>query len=421
MCLKLKRLAIAMAALLPSLAFANGFQVWPQSGSAAGDLAAGAAASQTNVDSAYYNPATLSYFKHQVAGFSALGLFQSYKFDGSVTTNPTVTNFTDNSGTAQGGNTLILPSIMYVAPISGKWAFGLAVISPERMSINYGTDEFTRYSAIKQSFNTYDISPSLSYKVMPKLSFGLGFDAIYAHERYEQTVTNTSIANDSNSTSKTSGWGFGWHFGAFWKATQTTNVGVSFHSGVTINGSGSSKLTGPLGDLSSRAKSNIELPPMTIFSVQQMLGKQWTVLASAVYNEWGQTGDFTLKHIATTAGEQNLTLVDKLQNSWTFLLGAHYQVSSKVMLKGALGYDQSPVKKAYYSLLFPNKDQIMAAIGLRYQFAPKFAADIGFTHYFDTNTTINHSQTTGNMTATATGNLHYNASVIGLELEWQMT
>jgi long-chain fatty acid transport protein len=421
--MQLKKITAALLIALPGLALASGFQTWVQSGSAAGDYASGAAADTSNVDVAFYNPAAMGYVtKGQLAGFSIINGFNSVKFKGSTSLSPAVSNFTSNSGSVQGGQYSFLPSIMYIAPISKKWAFGLALTSPFKMNVNYGNAPFTRYAVTKSYFNSYEINPSLSYRPMNKLSFGLGFDALYGKQAFNYVDTLTSTANDSFVRSKLSGWGFGWNAGMFWQATKTTNVGISYRSGIHFRGSGMSRYSGPLGDNSVRVKNSDNLPALTIFSITQKINKKLTLLGTAAFTNWAALGSLRLKSTATDSGSTNLHLAHHLHNSWRFILGAHYQYTPKIMLKGALGYVQSAVdSKTNQMLSFPMYNQYVVALGVGYHINKKFAASLGFTHFFDAKSSVNHSQAMANETVTNTGNLYGDSSLIGVEFDWTMT
>jgi long-subunit fatty acid transport protein len=92
------------------------------------------------------------------------------------------------------------------------------------------------------------------------------------------------------------------------------------------------------------------------------------------------------------------------------------------MLKGALGYVQSAVdSKTNQMLSFPMYNQYVVALGVGYHINKKFAASLGFTHFFDAKSSVNHSQAMANETVTNTGNLYGDSSLIGVEFDWTMT
>ena len=234
-------------------------------------------------------------------------------------------------------------------------------------------------------------------------------------------VTTTSTANDSRSNNDSSGWGFGYHLGMFWKATSTTNVGLSYRSLIDVGASGPSKLTGALGYRETRLRYHIDLPPMTILSIQQTLNKQWKVMGSAVYTQWSQLNNFTLKNIATSSGTTNYNLVSNLRDAWRFILGAHYQFNPKWMFMGAAGYDESATRSSSRNIIIPDANSFLVSLGAKYQLSDNFAAELGYTHLFNDKASINSSPTTEGVTYNTVGNAYSSSNLVGLELDWKMT
>ncbi|OGT30668.1 MAG: hypothetical protein A3E87_06820 [Gammaproteobacteria bacterium RIFCSPHIGHO2_12_FULL_35_23] len=417
---QLKKLLLGLALIAPSLVLADSLQFWPQTGKDVGDYAAGAGAIEKDVAAAYYNPAAMTYTTHQEIGFSGISEFNSTKFNGQVTASP-LSSFTNNSGTVQGGQYLFMPSIMYVAPISNQWAFGLSISSPYKNYVRYGNSAFTRYDVIQNNFNTYDIAPSLAFKPMPKLSFGLGMDALYAEEYFSRMVTTTSPANDTFSKNRANNWGFGFHTGMFWQATSTTNIGLSYRSSIKVNATGSSKLIGPVGNRDTRVKYSLTLPPMTILSGQQMLNKKLALLGSIVYTQWGQLHNFQLNNVATSTGTTSVSIASHLHNTWRFILGSRYQMSDKWGAMGALGYEQGSTSKAHRNIILPDAGSVILSLGLQYQIATNFSAAAGYTHLFTHSAGINQTQASEGVTYDTIGNIYNNSDIIGLELDWKMT
>ncbi len=402
-----------------SCAFANSFQLWQQSASQIGDDGAGAAASANDATTAYYNPAGLTRIKHQDMALSLLGTITNIKFKGQSNLTPAITGFT-NSGTAQGGDSNFIPTILYAAPLDAQWAFGFSVSSPFNRYINYGQNDFTRYAITESTIKTTDISPSFSYRPFDHFSIGFGADAERVKMEYDRIDTITSTANDAVVTNKLGDWSFGWNTGALWEITQNTRMGISYHAKITHHLSGNSRFYGT-GTNGTRVKSDVYLPPLAMLSLYHDFNNDFALMSTVSYTQWEKFGALTLNNVAGQTSPTTITLQDKMKNAWRFVLGAHYHFSQRFQLRGAIGYDQSPTNNKTRDILMPDANQYIVALGLGYTLNKTVNLDLGYSHAFMQHISVNHTQTYGATNITNIGNLQQNTDLIGLQLNWLMT
>jgi len=387
----------------------------------AADFGAGIAASTTDPNVAYFNPAAMKDFKGQVGGFSTVFRSTSARFKGNVQVSSIAgSNFSTNS---QGGRLTATPTFTYVAPISKRWVFGLSVVSPLNSHMHFSKAQATRYVVTENQLSTVDIDPVLSFQILPKLSVGAGLDFIHGYFIYENVNTDTSITNDSDNTNKLAGWAQGWNTGVFWQATSTTKLGASYHSRAMLHMTGTSKFlgNGTLASNRTRTKMRINIPAMTVISAQQVLNKQWLLLATAAFTQWKQLNHTYLRNTATPTGKTNTYLTQKLKNTWKFILGTHYRLNTKILLMGALGYTPASVSRSRRTITLPDGYQYSASLGLTYTFNDKINIIAGYTHLFNQRTRINATQAFSSDTATSSGLMYSNADILGLQLNWKMT
>lgn len=404
---------------LTQIAIASDWNAWLQSGSTAGNGGAGIAASTDDVSTAYYNPAAAVYFSGQTAGFSLLSRTYSQLFKGTVSANPSVTGLNTNATQAQGGQYTPLPSIMYIASISPKWAFALNISTPFRSWSRYPSSKPTQYSLIEQNLNDVDVGPAIAYQLTKNLSFAAGGDWWYIREYYRHTETQTSTTNNSDSKTTLGGYGVSWRVGMLWKATQSTTFGLSYRSHVRAHLTGDSELSGATVS-KTRTKLKTTLPAMLIASAQQKINKQWTLLGTIVETSWSDINNLQIDRMATTSGPKNVTLLRGLKNNWRFILGANYAWTNALTLTGGLGYLTSAVKNSDRNLNFPSNNQTFGSIGFGYQLDPTIMLRGGYTHYFTQSMRIASTETFGSQQFTNNGRYYGNSDVIGLELDWKM-
>src|SRR3990167_7552000 len=405
--------------MVSGYAFAGSFQLWQQSASQIGDDGAGTAASANDATTAYYNPAGLTHIKHQDMAISLLGTITNIKFKGQLNTSPAITGF-NNSGTAQGGESNFIPTLLYAAPLNDQWAFGFSIASPFNNDINYSQNNFTRYTLTNNTIKTMDISPSFAYRPFNPISIGIGPDVERFQMEYNRVDTTTSTVNDSLVTNKLDDWAYGWNAGMLWEISNNTRIGASYHAKITYHIVGNSRFSGT-GTNSTRATSDVYLPPLTIFSVYHDFNTHFTMMSTISYTQWAKLGALTLNNVAGISSPTTITLQDEMQNAWRFVLGAHYQYAQHFKLRGAIGYDQSPTNDKTRDIFIPDANQYILALGLGYEINQTFSLDLGYSHAFTQHASVNHTQTYGATTITDTGNLQQNTDMIGLQLNWLMT
>lgn len=404
-----------LALAQPTLA--SRFQLNTQSGASVGNFAAGAAASANDASTSFYNPAGLTRISRQDGIFSLITDISNTQFKGQTNVSPTVGDFSQNTGLAQGGDMRLLPTFLYGAPLDDKWGFGFNVTSPFDVTTNYGQNEFTRYTLSKIDLRIFDLSPSVAYRVLPYLSIGLGIDANRAEIKFNQVNTTDSIVNDQLNQSEMTDWAPGWNAGVLWEIDPSTRAGLSYRSSIFHQLYGTSDSAGQ----ETRAKARLKLPPTTLFSLYHNFSSQWALMGSAQYTQWSKTNSFLLTNILSPTGVTSLILQSHLRNTWLFSLGADYHWTSAFVTRCGIGFDQSAVASSNRTIIMPDSDRYIAAAGLGYRFTDTLSSDLGYSHIFARRSSINHAMVDGSQTITNVGNLDLSDDMIGLQIDWLMT
>lgn len=428
---------------LSNHAMAAAFQLWEQDGASVGNYHAGRAAEAPDASTAYYNPAGLLRIHNQQVVFGLDPVLTNFKFNGTVNVN---TVGLGESGplttTAQGGNFNLIPSLNYAAPLNDSAVFGFSIVSPFGLETNYGSDSPVRYTATLTSLQIVDIAPSLGIALNDKLSVGFGVD--FEHARGEFNLVGGNPLFDQlflmnmDTPSKNVGysWGTGYHLGVLYQFTETTRVGLSYHSKVTEHLEGSSKFEGPLAnDISTdpngiqrsvNLKGNITLPATTTLSLFHSFNPTWDVMGTIAFTQWSEFSKFVLQNAAGLVdGVSSNTIVavipENYRNTWNYSVGANYHANEQWLFRGGVGYDETPASGRYRNLQLPDSDRIPVAIGTHYQATPTLGFDAGWTHFFVMNTRINNLwETFGDQTTISNGTVHGNADVFGFQVKWDI-
>lgn len=230
-----------------------------------------------------------------------------------------------------------------------------------------------------------------------------------------------------NLTNKLSDWGFGWHAGLLFQYSPSTRFGISYHSSVNHNARGTgedgSKLTdriaghspsikwrplpniapnlGPSlpsenihtslpgsSDINDTVTSDFIMPASVNLSGFHQLNPKWAVMASAIYTQWSVIKALGVQHVpllATGDGtylDSAITIPMNFKDTWSYTVGAHYQLTPKLMLRFGGGLDPTPVQDAYRELRVPDGDKKLVSLGLHYQYSKDLGFDAGYEHAF---------------------------------------
>lgn len=460
---------------LSSYTFSSAFQLWEQDSASVGNYHAGYAALANDASTAWYNPAGITRFKHQQIVVGASAVMTDFKYKGSVAvteTTPKViaiptfpfravvappSTFTYPSVTAQGGVFTVIPNLHYVTPINDKLGFGFSVSVPFGLKTDYGRSTPLRYAATLTSISVIDISPSIGFKVTDKASLGLGFDVqkVWAEfnsdgvllaatpsptSAFPPPITTAIVPIASASaTNKASGVGYGFHLGGLYEFTENTRVGLSYHSQVVHHLSGNSTFAGPAAVIlnhgsihSARSTTNVTLPPYTSLSAYHRINPLIAVMGTVNYTQWSTFKTLNLNGVAGAvnapspvfvAPSKNIkvTIPENYQDTWNVSVGADYYVTDRITLRGAVGYDQTPVEDKTRNVQLPDNDRYIIALGGHFQATKAVGVDLGWSHFFFHQVNINPPpQAMGGQTVTVNGNVKGGADVLAVQATWDI-
>ncbi len=418
-------LQLSVATLLTGFSassFASGFQLFEVNGAGAGDFYAGGAASSNDASAAFFNPAALVTMKNTQIQLSGVNIFSNVRFQGSSTSAGLAPPATLN-GSAEGGGYNLVPSLEIASPFNNEISWGFSITTPFGLNTDYGTSSFLRYAATKSKVENIDVSPSIGFKVTDKFSVGLGLDADRLEADLNSVVGTPLAPLDTQSQNNASGWGYGWHAGLLYQFTSATRLGFEYRSKVTYNVNGTSKLIGPIagGFLSNdNLAANITLPATSILSFEHQFNNAFTGEATVAYTQWNVFDNLVLQNVQSAGTTVNVTIPQNFQNTWRVALGGMYQASDKWMLRGGVGYDQTPTVAGSRNVRLPDGNRFAAAVGVHYQATKAVGLDVGWTHLFFQNGDVSNVQSTGPLTVTTIGTAESYADVVGAQLTWDI-
>lgn len=405
---------------------ASGFQLIEQNSSGLGNAYAGSAAVAENASTIFYNPAGMTQLnEREISGGLAL-VRPSFKFhnQGSVMPaaypSPPLTSLSGEGG--DGGSLAALPNGYVSWALNKDLYVGVGFGAPFGLVTEYDENWLGAAQSVKFDIKTYNVNPSIAYRVNDVVSIGGGLNwqkmeieyqkkplAFTAHPVNGAVPLATLSADDTT---------WGWNIGALFTLSASTKVGVSYRSSVkyTLDGALEVPASAVTGAAVHRPTiADIELPDTFILSVTQKLNERWTMLGDVSWTGWSKIPEVNIKSKATGVAYQVLST--DFKDTWRVALGANYQLNDAWKLKYGIAYDQTPVKDAQHRLLsLPDNDRTWLSFGGQWAPSKSSTVDFGVSYLFVKDASINAvSVDSNNLTNTVSGYSKNNAWIIGAQ------
>ena len=376
-------LAVALAS---TQIFASGFALNEQSISGMGTGFAGRSSSADDASTVFGNPAGMSRIKRQ-------------EVTGGIAAIDASTDIKDAQGAHPGTNKgdmvpfTAVPMGYYVKPIDDHWAFGLGVYAPFGLITDYENGFQGAGFGSKSEVKVVTFQPTVSYAFNDKVSIGFGPTINRIGGTLESDVP---LFGDTHVKIKGDDVALGYNFGVLVQATDTTRVGLTYHSKVKYKIEGHTDISAGANSPSAFLKSNrydaslkIETPESVDFSVTQQLTDAWTLYAGSTWTRWSRLKDITVNNDGVTAAQGGalspalfgtITEEQNWHNTWAYAIGTSYQLNKQWVLRTGLSFDQSPTNNTDRSPRIPTGDRTIFSLGAGYNVTDDLTIDVAYSY-----------------------------------------
>jgi long-chain fatty acid transport protein len=387
-------LAVALAS---TQIFASGFALNEQSISGMGTGFAGRSSSADDASTVFGNPAGMSRIKRQevTGGIAAIDASSDIK---------------DAQGAHPGTNKgdmvpfTAVPMGYYVKPIDDHWAFGLGVYAPFGLITDYENGFQGAGFGSKSEVKVVTFQPTVSYAFNDKVSIGFGPTINRIGGTLESDVP---LFGDTHVKIKGDDVALGYNFGVLVQATDTTRVGLTYHSKVKYKIEGHTDISAGANSPSAFLKSNrydaslkIETPESVDFSVTQQLTDAWTLYAGSTWTRWSRLKDITVNNDGVTAAQGGalspalfgtITEEQNWHDTWAYAIGTSYQLNKQWVLRTGLSFDQSPTNNLDRSPRIPTGDRTIFSLGAGYNVTDDLTIDVAYSYLKEEAVKVDHS------------------------------
>ncbi|PAU53478.1 OmpP1/FadL family transporter [Pseudomonas sp. PICF141] len=394
-------LAVAMAS---TQLFASGFALNEQSISGMGTGFAGRSSSADDASTVFGNPAGMSRLKReQVSG--GVAFIDAHADISDASSSP-------NSGTNKGDMVPFMgvPMGYYVKPIDDQWAFGFGVYAPFGLVTDYENGFAGKYFGSKSEVKIVTLQPTVSYAFNDKVSIGFGPTINHISGTLESNLSITQAAPDGKVKIEGDDTALGYNVGILVQATDSTRVGLTYHSKVKYKLEGDTKvnynLLGAVGQNPNQkydASLDITTPESVDFSVTHQLDDQWTLYAGSTWTRWSRLKEITVENKGVPAllnGQfGTITEEQNWHDTWAHAIGASYQLNKQWVLRTGLSVDQAPTNNVDRSPRIPTGDRKIFSLGAGWSPTDDLTIDVAYSYLREESVKVNNSNGRQNYSA----------------------
>jgi len=384
-------------------AAASSFQLMEQNASGLGNAYAGQAAAAENASTIFYNPAGMAQLPGTQLSFAVSGIDPSIQFTDSGRSRspiPGAVPLGDDGGDA--GSWSALPAGYLSWQLNQSWWLGVGITSPFGLKTDYDANFIGRFQAQNTDLKTYDINPSIAWKINDTVTLGAGVS--YQHTQVtldRPTITAfvppaTVFTGATHLDASDSNWG--WNVGAMFNFGPNSRIGLSYRSSISYDLSGTTTISGvPLaGTIASPVMANIRLPDTYSVGFAHAFNEQWELLGDFTYTRWSTINNVPIVTTASSllgpAGTTLDTFAFQFDDSFRIGLGVNDKVTKDLTLKAGIAYDETPVETQYRLAVLPDNNRTWLALGGKYALSKQATLDFGYAHLFVKDASISQTR-----------------------------
>lgn len=352
-----------------SAAHAAGYALIEQNASGLGNAYAGQAASAQDASTIFFNPAGMTMLPDRQVVLAGHLIKPQAEFSGGVTPNIGGGNGGDAGGLA------FVPNAYFAFRLTPDVHLGIGAFAPFGLKTDYDSTWVGRVHAIESELKTINVNPSIAWKLNDALSLGAGVSIQYI----EATLTNATGAGLPPVIGAVKGDDYGWGFnlGLLWKASERTRFGLAYRSKIDHTLEGDLKMNGAV--VVAPVYADVTLPDSASLSAFHRINDRWDVMADVSWTSWSR---FDVLNVVNAAGVSVTSTPENWDDTWRVSVGANWRLNDRLMLRGGIAYDETPVSDRYRTARIPDEDRTWLAFGAQYRLSPQSLIDVGYAHLF---------------------------------------
>ena len=281
---------------------------------------------------------------------------------------------------------------------------GVSFYTPYGSGINWGDNWPGAVLNQRVALKAFTFQPTLAWRIIPGLSVGAGAMVTFGNVNLDKgSVSETSMntvlgamGNDyrfSDTPASINLQGkaavtVGVNAGVMWDIDPRWTVGVSFRSKMNLKvkcGDASVRfanemarqiLESQLGIL-DKANFKASMPAAAVLNagVAYKPIDKLVLAFDAQWTGWSAYKSLDIEFLSETLTPYNQYIAKNYSNSWTFHLGAQYDLTNRFQLRAGMMVDTTPVSKTHYNPETPGMTKIEPSVGFSFSPVKYFSID----------------------------------------------
>jgi long-chain fatty acid transport protein len=393
----MKKLGLLSLAATTAL-MASGYKI-PEQSQKSVALSAANVAHAHGADAAYENPANMAF----ETGNGAFEMSLAYihltdtKFEGTVTSLGTP----DTSGATSKKENFIIPTFYYVSPAVDDFHFGLAFVSPVGLTKRWD-EQPAKGLAEEFSLMTYEVNPTVAYKVNDQFAIAAGLRMIYADGTVKSSAPATSLFATRNMEGDTLE--FGYNLAVTYKATPELELAATYRSKIDLDVEGHATLSniafGPYTAGSYSGPVSVSVPAPATLNLAAAYTFDQTTTVEAVFERtyWSAYKNLDFEYNGDKSNfSPFLTTVfdDSRDKNWkdvnSYRLGLTHKYDADLTLMAGTVFFDTPMPEATLGFEHPDSKGWAYSGGFRYKLSKEYEVGASFLYADRENRTVNNT------------------------------
>lgn len=404
--MKKKLTILAAAAAMTAPAFAEGYQVNSLSARQTGMGHTGVAL-KLGSESMFFNPGALSF------------LDKNIDFNGSFTMiKPSVTAKVPGGVKYENMSTYATPLAAHLGmKVYDNFAAGISFYTPYGSKIDWSDNWPGAELNQRVKLQIFTVQPTFSWKILPNLSVGAGIMVTWGNVDMSKGLVSGSsldmmlqaMGNPYRFGSTTpasvglkgnADVAVGANIGALWDINKKWTVGASWRSQQTMKVRSGEATVTYANDVArtileqrlnmihqANFKAQMPAPWVLNFGVSYRPIEKLVIAADAQLTGWHAYQHLDIEFLSEQVKPYDQHIDKNYKNSWTFKLGAQYDLTHRFQVRAGLIVDQTPVSKQHYNPETPGETKIEPSVGLSFYPVPQLSIDASVLYVHGIKTT----------------------------------
>jgi long-chain fatty acid transport protein len=347
-------LAVLMNVFIISNAFASGFAIYTQGASSLGQGAA-TIAHGDDPSVIFFNPALMNKLQGTQIQLGTTLLFPKRKFESDI-----------SGEVFKAKRDIFYPSTFYIThKFNEKVSGGIGLFNPFGLATEWPDDWPGRYITTKAEMTTYNINPVVSIQIIPEVSIAAGLNFLWLDASLEK---NINLAPDGKQRFEGDGSGVGYNLGILIEPHKDISIGASYRSEihVDIDGKISHRNVPPALTVlfpNTKGKTDITLPAILHAAMYYKGFNPLTFEIGMRWEGWSSYDRLKINFDQPILGQPFLDDPKNWKDTYSFNLGAKYQLNDSVSLLAGYLYSGNPVPDETFEPSIPDSNTHLFTLG----------------------------------------------------------